>query len=62
MYGYDSLLGSHFDKYYVDYSNFNAGPIPESAFYVTVNETCDGFPGPGSAETKALFNPMRCVK
>ena len=23
MYGYDSLLGSHFDKYYVDYTDYN---------------------------------------
>ena len=24
MFGYDSLLGSHYDKYYLEYSNFLA--------------------------------------
>ena len=24
MMGYDSLLGSHYDKYYVDYKTFNS--------------------------------------
>lgn len=59
MYGYDSLLGSHFDKYYVDYSNFSAGPLPDSMFSIPVNDTCGGFPGPGDAETAVQFNPMR---
>jgi hypothetical protein len=27
MMGYDSLLGSHFDKYYVDYINFSNTPV-----------------------------------
>jgi len=59
MYGYDSLLGSHFDKYYVDYSDFSEQVIPEKMFYVPDNDTCGGFPGPGDAESRILMNPMR---
>lgn len=59
MYGYDSLFGSHYDKYYVDYEVFQAGPVPDSQFSVPINDTCDGFPGPGVAENTIHFNPMR---
>jgi len=58
MYGYDSLLGSHFDKYYLDYETYSAAPISDDAFVVPLNDTCGGFPGPGNAETRAHFNPM----
>ena len=35
MMGYDSLLGSHFDKYILDYSSFISDqPIPEQQFEV----------------------------
>ena len=27
MMGYDSLLGSHFDKYYVDYDSYVVNPV-----------------------------------
>ncbi|XP_067948053.1 digestive cysteine proteinase 2-like [Watersipora subatra] len=59
MYGYDSLLGSHFDKYYVEYHDYTAGEQPDTAFEVPINNTCDGFPGPGNAESRILLNPMR---
>jgi hypothetical protein len=33
MMGYDSLLGSHYDKYVIDYENFNKkDEIPASKF------------------------------
>jgi hypothetical protein len=32
MLGYDTLLGSHYDKYYLDYSNYKAGPVNATAF------------------------------
>ncbi|XP_050402314.1 digestive cysteine proteinase 1 [Patella vulgata] len=58
MYGYDSLLGSHFDRYYLDYMKYTAGgSIPASAFDPPANLTCGGFPGPG-AEKKVRMNPM----
>ena len=64
MYGYDSLLGSHFDKYYVDYTDYNgSATFNDTVFMIKDNKTkCTGFPGPGDAETKILFNPMRLVK
>ncbi|XP_041358235.1 digestive cysteine proteinase 2-like isoform X2 [Gigantopelta aegis] len=60
MMGYDSLLGSHFDKYILDYSsNFISNkPIPEQQFAVPENLTCAGFPGPGDKSRIILFNPM----
>ncbi|ESP01269.1 hypothetical protein LOTGIDRAFT_111926, partial [Lottia gigantea] len=48
MYGYDSLLGSHFDRYYLDYMVFKPN----------TNLTCGGFPGPG-VERRVRMNPMR---
>jgi len=32
MMGFDSLLGSHYDKYVLDYNMYNNEPIPESVF------------------------------
>ena len=58
MYGYDSLLGSHFDKYYVDYTTYSEQVIPDKEFVVPNNDTCGGFPGPGDAESRILMNPM----
>ena len=34
MFGYDSLLGSHYDKYYVEYFNFNTDEIDPSVFAI----------------------------
>lgn len=35
MIGYDSLLGSHYDKYYVDYNVFKAcQSLPDEDFHV----------------------------
>lgn len=35
MFGYDSLIGSHFDKYYIDYYNYDENPIDPSIFDIT---------------------------
>ncbi len=35
MIGYDTLLGSHFDKYYVEYFNFNTEEIDPSTFAIS---------------------------
>ena len=32
MYGYDSLLGSHFDKYEVDYLSYDTDMPPSKVF------------------------------
>ena len=47
MFGYDSLLGSHYDKYYIDYNNFQPEvkddefniPGGLSRFYVLILHT-----------------------
>lgn len=56
MMGYDSLLGSHYDKYEVIYESFKSGPIDPSLFDIYNRFTCQGFPGPG--HTAATMNPM----
>ncbi|CAM4755679.1 unnamed protein product [Rotaria magnacalcarata] len=60
MFGYDSLIGSHFDKYTIDYYNYDEEPIDPTVFHVTDGMTCTGFPGPGLEHTAphVLFNPM----
>ncbi|CAF1256836.1 unnamed protein product [Adineta steineri] len=60
MFGYDSLIGSHFDKYTIDYYNYDENTIDPTVFHVTDAMTCTGFPGPGLEHTspRVLFNPM----
>ena len=59
MKGFNSLLGSHYDHYYLDYETFSAETPSEDAFLVpeTIG-ACHGFPGPGSDHIYT-FNPMR---
>jgi len=35
MFGYDTLIGSHFDKYTIDYFRYDEGPIDPEVFHVT---------------------------
>jgi hypothetical protein len=35
MFGYDTLIGSHFDKYIIDYYGYDEGPIDPMIFHVT---------------------------
>ncbi|XP_064624536.1 digestive cysteine proteinase 2-like [Lineus longissimus] len=59
MMGYDSLLGSHYDKYVIDYKNFNnKDKISPTTFAPPKGMTCGGFPGPGAAEHRILQNPI----
>jgi C1A family cysteine protease len=60
MFGYDTLIGSHFDKYTIDYFGYNEDPIDPAIFHVTDAMQCTGFPGPGLEHTspRVLFNPM----
>lgn len=57
MIGYDSLLGSHYDKYYIEYFNFKSTPIEPSVFAISTSMKCRDFPGPGASHV--LVNPMR---
>lgn len=58
MKGYNSLLGSHFDHYYLEYEWFSAETPNPEVFGLHANTTCGGFPGPGDYHF-ATFNPMR---
>ena len=59
MIGYDTLLGSHYDRYYVEYYNFDdEDDISPSVFALPTSLKCQGFPGPG-ARHRALVNPMK---
>ncbi|GAB1599982.1 digestive cysteine proteinase 1-like [Argonauta hians] len=57
MMGYDSLFGSHYDKYFITYSVLNKGKPDNSRFEVPAALTCTGFPGPGDKHL-ASMNPM----
>ncbi len=64
MFGYDSLFGSHFDKYIIDYTEFNNLNEPDdSAYAIPQNlQPCVSFPGAETgitAEMATQFNPMR---
>ncbi|KAJ6663430.1 hypothetical protein lerEdw1_009509 [Lerista edwardsae] len=58
MRGFNSLLGSHYDKYEIDYSDFS-NSFPESIFVLKSNETklCSEMSG-ASLEHHIMANPM----
>lgn len=59
MFGADTLLGSHYDKYYIDYTFFDdKTAIPASTFDPPGGGVCTGFPGPG-VEKHIVVNPYR---
>ncbi|KAM9738220.1 digestive cysteine proteinase 1 isoform 2-T2 [Menidia menidia] len=57
MMGYNTLLGSHYDKYLVDYKEFSSRLDPK-VFSLPEGMSCGGFPGPG-VEHPLLANPMK---
>lgn len=58
MKGYNSLLGSHFDHYYLEYDDFSFDSPSAEVFKIPANMTCTAFPGPGSGHIYT-FNPMK---
>uniref|UniRef100_A0A2M3ZE63 Putative cathepsin l n=1 Tax=Anopheles braziliensis TaxID=58242 RepID=A0A2M3ZE63_9DIPT len=58
MKGYNTLLGSHYDHYYIDYESYDHQDIPEEVFEVKLTDPCVSFPGPGAGHY-ATFNPMQ---
>lgn len=59
MEGFDSLLGSHYDKYIVEYTFFDdKTPLKESDFAVPEGLKCKSFPGPG-VENHIVMNPLQ---
>ncbi|XP_012273561.1 digestive cysteine proteinase 1 [Orussus abietinus] len=58
MRGFNSLLGSHYDHYYLDYDWFSSDSPSPDVFKIMENTTCVSFPGPGDRHIYT-FNPMR---
>ena len=56
MMGFDSLLGSHYDRYYIDYHDFSQD-FSDDMFIPPTTLKCGGFPGPGVKHV-AVANPM----
>ncbi|XP_076368042.1 digestive cysteine proteinase 2-like [Tachypleus tridentatus] len=57
MKGYNSLLGSHYDKYEIYYGNFTTD-VSDLVFNISKNLTCRSFPGPG-LENVGEHNPIK---
>ncbi|XP_014247508.1 digestive cysteine proteinase 2 [Cimex lectularius] len=58
MKGYNTLLGSHYDHYYLQYDMFSFDVPSLDVFKINDNMTCTHFPGPGIKHL-ATFNPMK---
>lgn len=58
MIGYNTLLGSHYDHYYIEYDSFDHQEIPADVFEIQTVDPCSAFPGPGTGHY-ATFNPMQ---
>ncbi|XP_034942712.1 digestive cysteine proteinase 1 [Chelonus insularis] len=58
MKGFNSLLGSHYDHYYLEYDWYSDEKPSADVFAVVDNMTCTSFPGPGIKHL-ITFNPMR---
>ena len=59
MKGYNTLLGSHYDHYFVSYKHFKAKVLDDShVFDIYTTENCHGWPGPSIDHTYTM-NPMR---
>lgn len=57
MKGYNTLLGSHIDHYYLIYDYYSHEDIPSDVFDIEIDQ-CQSFPGPGNAHY-ATMNPMK---
>ncbi|XP_061724230.1 digestive cysteine proteinase 1 [Cydia pomonella] len=58
MKGFNSLLGSHYDHYYIEYMDYDVEDIDPDVFKIDPGMECTSFPGPGSRHM-ATFNPMK---
>ncbi|XP_020293033.1 digestive cysteine proteinase 1 [Pseudomyrmex gracilis] len=58
MRGFNSLLGSHYDHYYLEYDWYSFTKPSDDVFKIGENITCTSFPGPGENHIYT-FNPMR---
>ncbi|XP_058801571.1 digestive cysteine proteinase 1 [Phymastichus coffea] len=58
MRGFNSLLGSHYDHYYLEYDWYSFETPSSEVFQIEQNSSCISFPGPGEHHIY-LFNPMQ---
>jgi len=59
MKGYNTLLGSHYDHYFISYHDFRAEVLDHShVFDLFLKKDCHGWPGPGMDHTYTM-NPMK---
>lgn len=58
MKGFNNLLGSHYDHYYLDYESYSNDEVPNEVFEISEDMPCVSFPGPGIGHY-ATFNPMQ---
>ncbi|KAK2725587.1 hypothetical protein QYM36_000177 [Artemia franciscana] len=59
MKGFNNILGSHYDHYYIDYEEFSPEKPDSGVFKVEgVATSCHEFPGPG-LDHVYTFNPMK---
>ena len=58
MKGFNTLTGSHYDHYYLEYMQFNPQKPDPAVFADYDDSKCHGFPGPGFDHTYTM-NPMR---
>ncbi|XP_014215878.1 digestive cysteine proteinase 1 [Copidosoma floridanum] len=57
MRGFNTLLGSHYDHYYLTYDYYDFEVPNDNVFQVDKNSSCVSFPGPG-IDHVYTFNPM----
>jgi C1A family cysteine protease len=58
MRGFNSLLGSHYDHYYLEYDYYDNSDIDPNTFEISNDLVCSSFPGPGDSHIYT-FNPMK---
>lgn len=58
MKGFNTLLGSHYDHYYLEYMKFSPDKPDPKVFADYDDSSCHGWPGPGMDHTYTM-NPMR---
>lgn len=47
MFGYDYLLGSHYDEYVLNFLTWRPGAVPDPVVFAAPQMPCGNFPGPG---------------
>jgi len=60
MKGFNSLMGSHYDHYFLSYQNFSPEKPADEVFDLFLSKSCHGWPGPGLASDHVYtMNPAK---